>query len=277
MNEYDDRMDGATGGGGAAGDGPATLDLLGSLGSTFFPAGAPTGLDTDGSPPQTAALWAFQLAVPQAPPPISFQISPPHPPPSLSWLRVAFDSVLRPQLAIYFERCHPTIPFFDPAWFWARVERAEHVASADFAALVLAVAAFALVQPVQSTDPNCSIESRARQAVDLLDEALRLRPTVLLGDELSLETCIVSFFAFGILFGLQQSNAGYYRLKECLSIAQTLGLDSDHGTSGELAAAAAAAATDPELRAMRLRTYWILGVTERGFALQRNRPIVLKG
>ena len=204
---------------------------------------------------------------------MSLQIAPPSEPPSLSWLRLSFQPVIAPLLNIYFERSHPTIPFFEKDWFYGRIERGEHLVNPDFAALILAMASFALVQPIKSTDANCAVEDRATQAVDLLDEALKLRSRVLFGEKLSIEDCLVSFFASNILSSLQHVESSYYRLKECLAMAETLGLGNpkDRTKTGSIPEP-----DDPQVKDMRLRTYLILGVTERGFALHRNRPIVLR-
>ncbi|KAL4735261.1 hypothetical protein BDV11DRAFT_174005 [Aspergillus similis] len=111
--------------------------------------------------------------------------------------------------------------------------------------------------------------SRADQAKVLVHEATRMRSSSAdFGESPSIEAVLTSFFLFGYLFGSGQHNAAKLRLREALGLASTLGLDNP---------ASYADCSSPEFKGQWLRTYLVLSVTERAYALQRQHPLTFTG
>ncbi len=111
------------------------------------------------------------------------------------------DSVLIPSIAIFFERLQSIMPVFTRAWIFGKIDRGEHRADPQLGAMLIALSAFALCQPVDSADPVDS-SSRKRRVRRLLEESVKMRNSALLGSHPSLEAIMASFFIFGTLFGL---------------------------------------------------------------------------
>ncbi|KAJ6437742.1 amylase cluster transcriptional regulator AmyR [Purpureocillium lavendulum] len=79
-------------------------------------------------------------------------------------------------------------------------------------------------------------------------------------------TVMTSFFLFAYYGNLDQSRSAWYYLREAIGLAQSLGVD------------------DPELYAdwdtntqqRRLRLFWLLFITERAYAIQHRRQVILR-
>lgn len=176
------------------------------------------------------------------------------------------EEALMPHLDTFFARLHGVIPVFSRGYVFQRIARMEHRTNPQFGAMVLSMCAFALVQPVESDDPGL-IEHRMDQANSLMTEAVSMRNTYDFGEHPTLEASLASFFLFACLFGKQQHNAAWFRLQEAVLLAELLGLHR----------ASTYQNLSPKEREMYLRTYWVLSVTERAYALQRKHPIGFRG
>ncbi|BFZ56002.1 hypothetical protein PYCC9005_003044 [Savitreella phatthalungensis] len=167
---------------------------------------------------------------------------------------------------VFFERLHPTLPLLDRPTLFRDITRRRHYRERDFAALILALCAFTLIQPVQTVE-RISLARRLDRGREMLNAAARMRASGEYGENIGLEAVLTSFFMFGSLFGLGLDNAGWLRLREALCLACILGLDRPETY-----------ATLPPLECeLRLRTFLILCVTERGYAIQRYRQVALRG
>lgn len=175
------------------------------------------------------------------------------------------DSLL-PWIDIYFNRLHPTVPVLDRSSLYKNILTQEHRRNPNFGALLLALCAFALTQPVQ-IDERSSYPTRTLQAKSYLNEAVKMRSCSDFGENPTLEAILTSFFLFACLFGSNQHNAAWHRLREAIDLADTLGLDKLEAYEGLIL----------EERERRLRTYLVLSVTERAYALQRQHSIGFPG
>ncbi|KAI3486143.1 hypothetical protein L1887_50284 [Cichorium endivia] len=132
--------------------------------------------------------------------------------------------------------------------------------------MLIALSAFALCQPVDSTDPVDS-SSRKRKVRRLLEESVKMRNSALLGSHPSLEAIMCSFFIFGTLFGLGEENAAWFRLREAVTLGYLLRI---HETSSY-------ENLDKDEQERRLRAYLLLAITERAYAIQSGSSITFRG
>lgn len=72
---------------------------------------------------------------------------------------------------------------------------------------------------------------------------------------------------FATLFGLGDHTAGWYRLRESITIAHICRLHEPSSYEG----------LPKDEAERRLRMYWLLAITERAFAIQSRMPIILTG
>ncbi|MCJ1271516.1 hypothetical protein MMC22_011418 [Lobaria immixta] len=131
------------------------------------------------------------------------------------------DSLL-PWIDVYFNRLHPTVPVLDRSSLYKNILTQEHRRNPNFGALLLALCAFALTQPVQ-IDERSSYPTRTLQAKSYLNEAVKMRSCSDFGENPTLEAILTSFFLFACLFGSNQHNAAWHRLREAIDLADTLG------------------------------------------------------
>ncbi|UTT94546.1 hypothetical protein NDA17_007324 [Ustilago hordei] len=176
------------------------------------------------------------------------------------------DSVLIPSIAIFFERLQSIMPVFTRAWIFGKIDRGEHRTDPQLGAMLIALSAFALCQPVDSADPVDS-SSRKRRVRRLLEESVKMRNSALLGSHPSLEAIMCSFFIFGTLFGLGEENAAWFRLREAVTLGYLLRI---HETSSY-------EHMDKDEQERRLRAYLLLAITERAYAIQSGSSITFRG
>ncbi|KAK2753704.1 hypothetical protein FQN55_000067 [Onygenales sp. PD_40] len=100
----------------------------------------------------------------------------------------------------------------------------------------------------------------------LLSEALRARADYDFVDSPSLDSLLTSFYLFASYGNLDKQDHAWYYLCQALCMAHTLGLHREssysHFGSGEAEE--------------RRRVFWLLFVTERAYALQQTKPVMLR-
>jgi len=99
-----------------------------------------------------------------------------------------------------------------------------------------------------------------------LDECISVRKSYDFLEDQSLYAIISSFWLSTSFFEIQQSRKSWMYLREAISGALDLRLDDDSTYAG----------LSPQEQLCRLRVFWILFVTERSFAILRNKPIAIK-
>ena len=132
--------------------------------------------------------------------------------------------------------------------------------------------AFVMVQPgTNLTDAPGShyagepLESRYGYAHMILDEVIRLRKSIDYVDSPSLASVQTSFYLFSCFFTLEKQNTCWFHLREASTLSHLMGL---HEESSYLVG-------DPVENMYKRRTYWLLLVTERAYAMERHRPLTL--
>ncbi|KAK4869687.1 hypothetical protein LT330_006069 [Penicillium expansum] len=182
------------------------------------------------------------------------------------WPSTINEANMIPWIDVYFDRLHPTIPVLNRSSLYTSMITQEHRKNSQFGAMLLSLCAFSLTQPIEINErPTTS--SRALQARAMMNAATKMRSCSDFGENPTIEAVLTSFFLFGCLFGSNQHNAAWLRIREALDLAATLGLndpESYQDLSGEE-------------KGQRLRTYLVLSITERAYALQRRHPITFWG
>lgn len=168
------------------------------------------------------------------------------------WPSYINEASIIPWIDVYFDRLHPTLPVLNHASLFTRILRQEHRQNPLFGSMLLSLCAFAISQPIFISERPTS-SSRERQAKLLMTEAIRMRSSSNFGEHPTLEAVLTSFFLFGCLFGSNQHNAAWLRLREAIDLAQTMGLN-DLKTYQYVSS---------EEKGERLRTYLVLSITER--------------
>ncbi|KAJ5661778.1 uncharacterized protein N7477_009394 [Penicillium maclennaniae] len=100
----------------------------------------------------------------------------------------------------------------------------------------------------------------------LLAEAVRARQECDIVEDISIETLLTSFFLFASYGNMDKQSHAWFYLCQATSMAFTLGLQRE-STYAEL---------DTEEAEERRRVFWLLFITERGYALQQSKPVVLR-
>ncbi|RGP62965.1 hypothetical protein FSPOR_8949 [Fusarium sporotrichioides] len=99
--------------------------------------------------------------------------------------------------------------------------------------------------------------------VSLAESSLRQYSVI---DDTTLDSVLVSFFLFASYGNLNDSRHAWYYLNQSITLAQALDLTRESGYHG----------LPDEEREKRRRVFWLLFVTERTFALQHRRPVMLR-
>ncbi|KAL2816092.1 hypothetical protein BJX63DRAFT_147429 [Aspergillus granulosus] len=184
------------------------------------------------------------------------------------WPSYINETSLIPWIDVYFDRLHPTLPVLNRSTLFTQLVLQEHRRNRQFGAMILSLCAFSLTQPIDISERPTS-SSRADQAKVLVQEAMRMRASSAdFGENPSIEAVLTSFFLFGYLFGSGQHNAARLRLREAIDLGSTLGLNNTATYSG---------CSSAEVKGQFLRTYLVLSVTERAYALQRQHPLTFTG
>ena len=168
------------------------------------------------------------------------------------WPKSISQEALLPWIDVYFRRLHPTVPVLSRAMIYQEMLLRTHHCDPQFGAMLLALCAFAMTQPVQIHEV-ASTPSRSVQARMLLEESLKMRMTVDFGESPTVYMILTSFFIFACLFGSGQHRAANHRLREAVDLANSLAMHLPQAYDS----------LDPQTRDQWLRTYLVLSVTER--------------
>ena len=168
------------------------------------------------------------------------------------WPASISQEALLPWIDVYFKRLHPTVPVLNKTMVYQEMLLRKHHHDPQFGAMLLALCAFAMTQPVQIHEV-ASTPSRSVQARMLLEESIKMRMTVDFGEDPSVHMILASFFIFACLFGNGSHKAAHHRLREAVDLANSLNMHLPQAYDNLSA----------ETREQWLRTYLVLSVTER--------------
>ena len=170
------------------------------------------------------------------------------------WPRSISQEALLPWIDVYFKRLHPTVPVLNKTMVYQEMLLRKHHRDPQFGAMLLALCAFAMTQPVQIHEV-ASTPSRSVQARMLLEESIKMRMTVDFGENPSVHMILASFFIFACLFGYGLHKAAHHRLREAVDLANALSMHLPQAYDN----------LSTEKREQWLRTYLVLSVTERSY------------
>ncbi|GIZ49417.1 hypothetical protein CKM354_001244700 [Cercospora kikuchii] len=182
------------------------------------------------------------------------------------WPAKVNETTLLPWIDVYFKRLHPTIPILNRTNIYSDMLLRKHRIEPQYGAMLLSMCAFAMTQPVQIHE-RASMPSRSVQARMLMEECVKMRVAADFGENPTMEMILTSFFLFACLFGNNQHKAARHRLREAVDLAYSLRLHLPESYNG----------LTPEAKEQWLRTYLVLSVTERAYALQQNHAISFRG
>ena len=100
----------------------------------------------------------------------------------------------------------------------------------------------------------------------LISETHRARSFCNYVENPSLDSLQTSFFLFAVFFCLGKDNSAWFYLRESITMLQLLNLHED---------TTYATMADSQYAIYCRRTFWLLFITERAYALQRHRPLTL--
>ena len=176
------------------------------------------------------------------------------------------ESMIKPQLEVFFIRVYPMIPIFTRQEIMSNMQDPRQMRRPGFVALVLSMAALSLVHPLEASEMVYK-PIRGQQATILMDEACRLVASWDHGCDPSVESILISYLMFGTLFELGHAAGARLRLKEAVTMGEAMHLDLGWGYQS----------CGPEESARRTRLFWVLAITERAYALQREGSIIFGG
>jgi hypothetical protein len=176
-------------------------------------------------------------------------------------------------LDAFFIHKYPIMPILDREETCANLDRL-HKSPTQYS-LVTALSAVITLQteislPSSRDRASCGTPKHdSMSSADfLIDETLRARKFCSHIDNPSLTAVQTSFFLFAAFFCLGRDNSAWFYIRESMTILQLLGLHEE---------ASYATMTDPQYATYCRRTFWLLFITERAYALQRHRPLTLRG
>jgi Fungal specific transcription factor domain len=135
--------------------------------------------------------------------------------------------------------------------------------------LITAICAVVILQPelLEPVSDGPFLAADAPSCEFFVQETLRAREFCNYIDQPTLASVQTSFFLFAALFCLDKDNSAWFYLREAMTLLQLQSLDEET-TYVKL--------PDDQYATNCRRTFWLLFITERAYALQRNRPITLK-
>lgn len=171
------------------------------------------------------------------------------------------DAVVRWCLDAYFKHKYPLTPILH------RQQLEQTPVSAEQYGLIAACCAIIALSP-EILPPSATLDNLTLPSSEfLISETLRSREYCNLVEHPSLNHIRTSFFLYAAFFAMDKENSAWYYLQEAISMLQALRLHEEAAYSNSDDGASASYAR---------RMYWVLFITERAYALQRNRPIRLQ-
>ena len=175
-------------------------------------------------------------------------------------------------LVFFFEHLYSTIPIFKREHLLSLIHGHESGQPADAYCLIASLCAFVMVQPGMTLNISGALgesyageppQNRYGFANLLLEDLLRVRHGRDYVEHPSLITAQTSFFLFCSYFTLEKQNSCWYYLREASTLAQSMKM---HEESTYLFG-------DAEENTFKRRTFWLILLTERAYAMERHRTL----
>ncbi|KAF5009773.1 hypothetical protein FDECE_4046 [Fusarium decemcellulare] len=173
--------------------------------------------------------------------------------------------VVRWCLDAYFKHKYPLTPILNRQQMGQSLQNLPD--SPEQYGLITALCAVISLSPEIFSTPSSPPEIAIPPADFLISETIHSRQHYNLVENQSLTHVQTSFFLYAAFFCMDKDNAAWYYLRESITILQSLRLHEE---------ATYADISDQSFAKYARRMFWVLFITERGYALQRNRPITLQ-
>ena len=183
--------------------------------------------------------------------------------------RVISPDVIRRCIDGFFAHKYPIMPILDRDHIYASLESVHE--QPEQYALITALCAMIILQPEILGSPVSSKKSCHKSQLPspelLIAETHRSRLFCNHIETPSLAAVQTSFFLFAASFSLEKDNSAWFYIREAMTMLQ-LQHFHEEDTYSRIA--------DPQYATYCRRTFWLLFITERAYALQRHRPLTLQ-
>ncbi|KAH6672201.1 RING-3 [Halenospora varia] len=202
---------------------------------------------------------------PEVPPPVVIDVEEPrfHPSRSIS------DELVKECVDAFFAHKFPIMPILDQEQTYALLPHLGE--SPEQYALITSICAVITLQPeILGPEPAFDhlINSFRRPTPEFfILETVRARQFFSYIDSPTLATVQTSFFLFAAFFCLGKDNSAWFYIREAMTVLQLLRLHEEDAYE---------TIEDPLCATLNRRTFWLLFITERAYALQRHRPLTLQ-
>ncbi|KFY10570.1 hypothetical protein V492_04950 [Pseudogymnoascus sp. VKM F-4246] len=178
------------------------------------------------------------------------------------------DDIIKRCVYGFFKHKYPIMPVLDSEHIYDILPYMRN--DPEQYSLIAALCAFIILQPEILGPPGFSEQEAGPlpSSKFFVGEAQRARRYC---DYIEIPTLIAvhtSFFLFSAHFPLENNNSAWFYLREAMTMLQLLRYH-DENTYSTMA--------DPKYATYCRRTFWLLFITERAYALQRHRPLTLQG
>lgn len=169
---------------------------------------------------------------------------------------------------LYYEHIYPIMPLVHIPTIRATIARSMTASEKNLIYALSALTSFHMAGKSLSPTEPCTSDHPSWDRVGrfFLDECIAARQSYDFPEDASLGAVISSFWLSTSFFEINQSRKSWYYLREALTAALDLRLHDDRAYAG----------LPPAERLCRQRVFWQLFVTERSFAILRNKPLTLR-
>ncbi|KAG6360149.1 hypothetical protein INS49_011205 [Diaporthe citri] len=164
---------------------------------------------------------------------------------------------------LYYEHIYPIMPVLYMPAIRSMIARQMTPSEKNLIFALCALVSMHMSGKSLSFDGPASWEDAGRF---FLDECVSNRQSYDFMEDASLHAVISSFWLSTSFFEINQNRKSWLYLREALTLAQDMGLHDD----------STYVSLTPQEALCRQRVFWILFVTERSFAILRNKPITFK-
>lgn len=178
------------------------------------------------------------------------------------------DDIIKRCVYGFFKHKYPIMPVLDSEHIHASLPYMRN--DPEQYSLIAALCAFIILQPEILGPPGLPEQSDGLlpSSKFFVGEAQRARRYCDYIETPTLVAVQTSFFLFSTHFPLENNNSAWFYLREAMTMLQLLRYH-DEDTYSTIA--------DPKYATYCRRTFWLLFITERAYALQRHRPLTLQG
>ncbi|KAH8696594.1 fungal-specific transcription factor domain-containing protein [Talaromyces proteolyticus] len=173
---------------------------------------------------------------------------------------------LQAHLHVFLTYLYPIMPVVDKNAFLLDCANPEALDPRRYALLVALSAAAHLQLNLDMSQTSVSVDI-PQLGQSLLDEALRTLQQFGLLDDPHVDNLLTMFFLFAAYGNLRKTHQAWHYLNQSICFAYMLKLNVESTYT----------ALSQHEADMRRRIYWLLFITERAYALQTGRPVMLRG